>query len=180
MSSTRSFTRPAGDRHRCVASCRSRADRARAILGHYATKTSGGRTETTGKDSPREAWGRRLLPVCSGISCASWQGCVASSLSCQGAAQNQESLSPPSPLLPAGSGADLMATCCSGRDVATAAQTGPGSPPGNIDDLCLAPRKEAETFWEAAARAGCPDTDPGLATFPSSAAAGALCSPGLA
>lgn len=89
---------------------------------------TGGRTETSGKDSPREAWGCRLLPVCSGISHASWQGCVASLLPCQGAAQNQEPLCPPSPLLPSGSGADFVATCCSRRDIAAAAWLGPGIP----------------------------------------------------
>ena len=57
---------------------------------------------------------------------------------------------------------------------------GAWEPPGNIDRLCLAPKKEAETCQEAAARAGCPDTGPGLAASPSCAAAGTLCSPGLA
>lgn len=103
-------------------------------------KTSGGRTETAGKDSPREAWGCRLLPVCSGISRASWQGCVASPLPCQGAAQNQEPLCPPSPLLPTGSGADLVATCCSGRDAA--ARPGPWSPPGTSTASAWLPRKK--------------------------------------
>lgn len=140
MSSTRSFTSPAGDRHRHVASCGSRAARARAVLGRYETKTSGSRTEKAGKDSPREAWGCRLLPVCSGISCASWQVCVASPLPCQGVAQNQELLCPS--LLPTESGADLMATCCSRRDVAVAVQLGPESPTGTSTISAWLPRRK--------------------------------------
>lgn len=58
-------------------------------MGHYATKTLGSKAETTGKDLLRDAWGCWLLPVCSGISCASWQNCQASPLLCQGTAQNQ-------------------------------------------------------------------------------------------
>lgn len=155
MSSTRSFTRPAGDRHRQAASCGSRALRTRAIVGHYATKTLGSRTGTTGKDSLRDAWGCWLLPVCSGISHASWQSCPASPLLCQDTAQNQEPL-----CCPAGAGQISWVPAAQEETDAAAAWLGPGAP-GNIDCFCSAAKKEAETCWEAAARAGCPDTGPG-------------------
>lgn len=156
--STRSFTRPAGDRHGHGASCRSGAAGARAVPGRRATKTSGGRTEPSGKDSPAEgtigprrgkrgAVGSCLSALASPVPAGTAAWLARSRAKAQPGTRIPSALPRPGCLLGAGLAPRLRA-----------AQEGTVPLPRGTPPVSAHSWERAVPCPEAAARTGCPDT----------------------
>lgn len=161
--STRSFTRPAGDRHGHIASCRSRAAGARTVPGCRTTKTSGSRTEPSRKDSPAEgtigprrgkrgAVGSCLSALASPVPAGTAAWLARGRAKAQPGTRIPSALPRPGCLLGAGLAPRLLA-----------AQEGTVPLPRGTPPVSAHSWERAVPCPEAAARTGCPDTVHGAA-----------------